>query len=60
MNEEYHERVQHVSPSVGWSVCLLVRVGYAFLGASTHLYKRVCPSISPSVGLPVRGPSRVF
>ena len=30
---------------------------FRFLDASTHLYKRVCPSVGP---WSVRGPSRVF
>ena len=39
---------------VGQSICLLVRNHYLFLDASTHLYKRLCPSVRRSVGPSVR------
>ena len=37
-----------VRPSVGWSDS--PSDGNLFLDASSHLYKRVCPSVRPSVG----------
>ena len=31
-----------------------------FLDATTHLYKRLCPSVGPSVGPSVRPPHVIF
>ena len=48
---------------VRMSVCPLLVADVMFLDASTHLYKRVCPSVRPSVRRsvgPSVGPERVF
>ena len=42
-----------VHPSVRWSMGLWVHHAFtknSFLDASSHLYKRLCPSVRPSVG----------
>ena len=43
-----------------WSINIVLGTVGEFLDASSHLYKRACPSIGPSVGPSVRrsvGPS---
>ena len=42
-----------VGPLVRWSMGLWVHHAFtknSFLDASSHLYKRLCPSVRPSVG----------
>ena len=45
--------LQHICAKAAYRVSLKIQLFY-FLDASTHLYKRVCPSVSPSVHLSVR------
>ena len=44
---------EHICARLPWAEC------FVLLDASSHLYKRVCPSVRPSVG-PSVGPSPIF